>query len=192
MVPQAQAITAPVSFWPVIVQAYSTDPVGVLFSVAACLAAAALSALLVAAIPALFVSFSRCAALYLLGHYLSTAALSPSTSAANQLQTQLAHACIFMQALRRSAHAMEALLHVLREEIPDTAAAVRLSGLEIADAVEEVGALGSDLTEGIRASARMMAGAEQGLRESINFAGQAVTSYVVPSVKEKIPTTKGG
>ena len=87
---------------------------------------------------------------------------------------------------------MEALLHVLREEIPDTAAAVRLSGLEIADAVEEVGALGSDLTEGIRASARMMAGAEQGLRESINFAGQAVTSYVVPSVKEKIPTTKGG
>ena len=46
-----------------------------------------------------------------------------------------------MQALRRSAHAMEALLHTVRAEVPDTAATLRLSGMELADCIQEVGAL---------------------------------------------------
>lgn len=46
-----------------------------------------------------------------------------------------------MQALRRSAHAMETLLLTLQAEVPDTAATLRLSGLELADCIQEVGAL---------------------------------------------------
>jgi len=95
-----------------------------------------------------------------------------------------------VQAFRRSAHALEALLHTIREEVPDTASAVRLSSLEVADAVEEVSALGADLTEGLRASARMLTGAEQGVREGISAAGQAMSGYVVPTVKKNIPKTK--
>ena len=44
------------------------------------------------------------------------------------------------QAFRRSALALESLLVTVREEVPDTAATVRLSGLEIADCIEEVAA----------------------------------------------------
>lgn len=46
-----------------------------------------------------------------------------------------------LQALRRSAHAMEALLLTVRAEVPDTAATLRLSGMELADCIQEVGAL---------------------------------------------------
>lgn len=69
---------------------------------------------------------------------------------------------------------MEALIHVMREELPDTAAAVRLSSLEVADAVGEVSSLGSDLTQGIRASARALVSAEQGVRQGVDLAGKAV------------------
>lgn len=150
--PATTAAAAPaklaVGFWPALVQAYIADPAAVLLSIGACVAAAALSVLLVAAVPALF-------------------------------------------ALRRSAIAMEALMNDLRAEIPDTAAALRLSGLEIADAVEEVSAFGAEMTEGVRASARALVGAEQGLREGIIMAGQAMTSYVVPSVKKGVPKARG-
>lgn len=96
-----------------------------------------------------------------------------------------------MQALRRTAHAAEALLHSLREELPDTAAALRLSSLEMSDAIEEVSSLGADLTEGLRSSARVITGAEQGLRDSMSLAGEAMTSYIIPGVKQRIPRTKG-
>jgi hypothetical protein len=51
----AVASTAPVRFWPVLVQAYAADPIGALLAVGACLAAAALAALTVAAIPTILV-----------------------------------------------------------------------------------------------------------------------------------------
>jgi hypothetical protein len=37
---------------------------------------------------------------------------------------------------------MESLLLTLQAEIPDTAAVLRLSGMELADCIQEVGALG--------------------------------------------------
>ena len=129
--------------WQALQQAASSDPIGAIIGIALSIAAAALSAMMIAAIPALF-------------------------------------------ALRKSAQAAEALLHSMREELPDTAAALRLSGLEMADAVSEVTALGSDLTEGVRASARAIVGAEQGLRDSIQFA----SNVAVPSLKNAIPGTK--
>lgn len=96
-----------------------------------------------------------------------------------------------MLAFRRSAQAAEALLHTMREELPDTVAALRLSGLEMADAVQEVTAFGNDLTEGVRASARAIVSAEQGVREGLNLATQTITSYAVPSVKKALPAAKG-
>ena len=46
-----------------------------------------------------------------------------------------------LQALRRTALAMEQLLHVVRQEVPDTASTLRLSGVELADCIEEVSML---------------------------------------------------
>jgi hypothetical protein len=43
--------------------------------------------------------------------------------------------------LRRMADELALLAATVREEVPDTAAAVRLSGLELSDAFEEVGVL---------------------------------------------------
>jgi len=62
----AKVADAAVNFWPVLVQAYALDPVGILLGVGACIAAAALSVLLIAAVPALLVS-SR--PFYLLDNY---------------------------------------------------------------------------------------------------------------------------
>lgn len=94
-------------------------------------------------------------------------------------------------ALKRCIQAVESLVHELKHEVSDTAAALRLSGLEIADAVEEVSALGSDLTQGVRASARALVSVEQGMREGVSLAEQAVTSYMVPGLKKVIPETRG-
>ena len=52
-----------------------------------------------------------------------------------------------MQAWRRTAQSVEALALSLEREVPDTAATMRLSGLELADAIGEVTLLGADLTE---------------------------------------------
>ncbi len=43
--------------------------------------------------------------------------------------------------MRRSAHALEALLVTVHAEVPDTAATLRLSGMELADCIQEVGSL---------------------------------------------------
>ena len=144
----APAQIAATNLWTALVQAYHADPARVLLSFAASIAAIALSALVLAAIPTLL-------------------------------------------AFRRSAHAAEALLHAMRDELPDTAASIRLSGLEVADAVQEVTALGTDITEGVRASARAILGAEQGVKQGWSLATSAVTDYAVPTIKKVIPGTKG-
>ena len=46
-------------------------------------------------------------------------------------------------------------------------------------------ACSNDLTEGVRASARALASAEQGVREGMDLAGRAVKEYVVPGMKHK-------
>lgn len=144
-VPAAKTVNG---FWPLLVQAYTTDPAGLLLGVGACVAGVGIFILLIAALPALF-------------------------------------------ALKRCIQAVELLVHELKHEVPDTAAALRLSGLEIADAVEEVSALGSDLTQGVRASARALVSVEQGMRNSVSIAEQAVSSYMVPGLKKVLPETRG-
>ena len=47
-----------------------------------------------------------------------------------------------LKAFRRAAESLEKLLDVTREELPDTMAAVRLSGMEISDLTMELSDLG--------------------------------------------------
>jgi len=78
-------------------------------------------------------------------------------------------------AFRRTMVASEMLIDTLQDELPDTLAAVRLSGLELQDAIEEVSDLGSDLTAGLRASARALVGAESNVREGAHLAKELWT-----------------
>ena len=48
----------------------------------------------------------------------------------------------WIQAFKRAAESLEKLLDVTREELPDTMAAVRLSGMEISDLTMELSDLG--------------------------------------------------
>lgn len=82
----------------------------------------------------------------------------------------LIYAIPALVALRRTMEASEILVESLQDELPDALAAVRLSGLELTDAIEEVSGLGSDLSAGLRASARALVGAEGGVREGAQLA----------------------
>ena len=57
------------------------------------------------------------------------------------------------------------LSKALREEIPETAAILRLATMEAADCLEEYSGLGQDLTAGLRSSARLLSSAEEASRE---------------------------
>lgn len=50
--------------------------------------------------------------------------------------------CGFLKAFKRAAQSLEKLMDVMREELPDTMAAVRLSGMEISDLTMELSDLG--------------------------------------------------
>lgn len=50
---------------------------------------------------------------------------------------------------------------MVETELPDTLATLRLSGLELSDCLAEMNGLGTDLSSGVRASAKMVAAAEQ-------------------------------
>ncbi|XP_015074764.1 uncharacterized protein LOC107018721 isoform X2 [Solanum pennellii] len=68
-------------------------------------------------------------------------------------------------AFRRAAESLEKLMDVTREELPDTMAAVRLSGMEISDLTMELSDIGQGLTQGVRSSTRAVRLAEERLRQ---------------------------
>ncbi|CAN4097252.1 unnamed protein product [Withania somnifera] len=68
-------------------------------------------------------------------------------------------------AFRRAAESLEKLMDVTKEELPDTMAAVRLSGMEISDLTMELSDVGQGLTQGIRSSTRAVRLAEERLRQ---------------------------
>ncbi|WMV31155.1 hypothetical protein MTR67_024540 [Solanum verrucosum] len=73
-------------------------------------------------------------------------------------------------AFRRAAESLEKLMDVTREELPDTMAAVRLSGMEISNLTMELSDIGRDLpsqglTQGVRSSTRAVRLAEERLRQ---------------------------
>lgn len=83
--------------------------------------------------------------------------------------------------LARAANRMESMMQTLEMELPDTAASIRLSSLELSDCVSELGALGSDVSSGIQATARMVTTAEAGLKQGAGL----VTSAVVPALAKR-------
>ena len=48
---------------------------------------------------------------------------------------------VSVQSLRRAARAAEIMIYTVERELPETAAALRLSSLELSDAIEEVSLL---------------------------------------------------
>ncbi|KAG9151756.1 hypothetical protein Leryth_002031 [Lithospermum erythrorhizon] len=59
---------------------------------------------------------------------------------------------------------MAKLMDVTREEIPDTMAAVRLSGMEISDLTMELSDIGRGITQGVKSSTQTVRMAEEKLR----------------------------
>lgn len=84
-------------------------------------------------------------------------------------------------AFRRAAESLEKLMDVTREELPDTMAAVRLSGMEISDLTMELSDIGQGLTQGIRSSTRAVRLAEERLRQFSSMPQSAtVQGLLVP------------
>lgn len=75
----------------------------------------------------------------------------------------------------------------LEMELPDTAASIRLSSLEMSDCMSELGALGSDLTGGIQSAARMVSATEAGVRQG----AQAIGGAVVPALAQRETRVRG-
>ncbi|MCL7034207.1 hypothetical protein MKW94_019702 [Papaver nudicaule] len=87
-------------------------------------------------------------------------------------------------AFRRAAESIEKLLDDAREELPDTMAAVRLSGMEISDLTMELSDLGQEITQGVRRSTRAVRVAEDRIRNLTNIKPTALMQ------EQAIPQTK--
>ncbi|XP_009342819.1 uncharacterized protein LOC103934791 isoform X1 [Pyrus x bretschneideri] len=99
--------------------------------------------------------------------------------------------CLFFSAIptllafKRAAQSLEKLMDVMREELPDTMAAVRLSGMEISDLTMELSDIGHEITQGVRSSTRAVRVAEERLRGLTNMASSAPVQVV--SQKTEVP-----
>ncbi|XP_017238047.1 uncharacterized protein LOC108211067 isoform X2 [Daucus carota subsp. sativus] len=72
-------------------------------------------------------------------------------------------------AFKRAAESLEKLLDVTREELPDTMAAMRLSGMEISDLTMELSDLGQEINQGVKSSTRAVRLAEEKFRRFANM-----------------------
>ncbi|KAE9608742.1 hypothetical protein Lal_00020527 [Lupinus albus] len=67
-------------------------------------------------------------------------------------------------AFKRAAESLEKLMDTTREELPDTMAAIRLSGMEISDLTTELSDIGQEIAQGVKSSTRAVRVAEERLR----------------------------
>ncbi|XP_017969911.1 PREDICTED: uncharacterized protein LOC18611668 isoform X1 [Theobroma cacao] len=81
-------------------------------------------------------------------------------------------------AFKRAAESLEKLMDATREELPDTMAAVRLSGMEISDLTMELSDLGQEITRGVRSSTSGVRLAEERLRWLTNISPSASVQVV--------------
>jgi len=95
-----------------------------------------------------------------------------------------------LQAIRRAALDLARLARSVDAEVPDTAAAVRLSGLEVADCIEELGAFGADLSAGARASARLASDAAGAAVAAPTAVAGLVAGSVMPALKARAPSAR--
>ncbi|KAL1536674.1 hypothetical protein AAHA92_29284 [Salvia divinorum] len=85
-----------------------------------------------------------------------------------------------LKAFKRAAESLEKLMDATREELPDTMAAVRLSGMEICDLTMELSDLGQDITQGVRSSTRAVHMAEERWRRLTNMKPIVSVQEVAP------------
>ncbi|CAH9084685.1 unnamed protein product [Cuscuta europaea] len=106
----------------------------------------------------------------LLSFFTCTAAISATWLFCSAIPTLLA--------LNKAATSLEKLMDAMREELPETMAAVRLSGMEISDLTMELSDLGQELTQGVRGSTRAVRLAGERLQQLTNIAPSATTQGV--------------
>ncbi|GFR46077.1 hypothetical protein Agub_g7543 [Astrephomene gubernaculifera] len=88
-----------------------------------------------------------------------------------------------LAALARTAVRAERLLAAVEAELPDTVAALRITGLEVTDCIQELGALGGELTRGVRSTAALAVAAEAGVRQGVAVAEAGVRQGVATAAK---------
>lgn len=98
---------------------------GLLIGLGAFLAGAALAAFLVTAIPVLLVC-------------TDTLCITPAGRHMRMAIRLLSKSLRLLQSVKRAARAVEVMLYTVERELPETAAAMRLSSMELSDAIEEV------------------------------------------------------
>ena len=105
----------------------------------------------------------------------------------HSMKSSLAHAgAVLNMNLMHEPHAR--FLQTLEMELPDTAASIRLSSLELSDCMSELSALGSDVSAGVRATAQLVRSAEAGMRQGASLVGAAV----VPALARRETRVRGG
>ena len=82
--------------------------------------------------------------------------------------------------MARAAYRAEAVLKVVQEELPHQSALLRMSGLEVVEAVSEMSRLGSDLSSGVRSIANLATETEQGIKLGISGTEAAINKGLVP------------
>ena len=107
-----------------------------------------------------------------------------------------------LQAVKGAADEIAGLAAAIREEVPDTLAAVRLSGLELTDCLEEVGELTHEVGAGVKSTGRAVTytvdtagvlgkAAADGVRRAIPVVREKATP-VVQRVLERAPVAVEG
>ncbi|GAX77062.1 hypothetical protein CEUSTIGMA_g4508.t1 [Chlamydomonas eustigma] len=83
-------------------------------------------------------------------------------------------------ALGKAAQRADAVLKVLEQELPESAALLRLSGLEMTECLNEVSTLGTELSCGVRSTAKMVSSVEQGVRQSVESMDRVINQGLLP------------
>ncbi|KAK6150491.1 hypothetical protein DH2020_015423 [Rehmannia glutinosa] len=117
--------------------------------------------------------------IHFLSFFACAAAISATWLFCSAIPTLLS--CLVEKAFKRAAESLEKLMDTTREELPDTMAAVRLSGMEISDLTMELSDLGQEITQGVKSSTRAVRLAEERLRRLTNM-------NPIVSVQEVAPT----
>ncbi|KAK8465660.1 hypothetical protein PHAVU_009G140000 [Phaseolus vulgaris] len=87
-------------------------------------------------------------------------------------------------AFKKAAESMEKLMDATREELPNTMAAIRLSGMEISDLTTELGHIGQGITQGVRSSTRAVRLAEERIRGLTTMPSSASLQEMINSKAE--------
>ena len=95
-------------------------------------------------------------------------------------------------AMAMAAYRAARVMHVVEKELPDTLATMRLSGMEVTDCIQELGALGGELARGVKSTAALASMAEQGVKLSAAVVDGTVKHQVKPALAKTEAKARGG